>query len=339
MIGRLSLSSGATREAGDVTHEQSGGGVWCESAGAVVSNCVVDGNVANEIGGDAYGGTLNNCILQNGSAYNSGGGASGSTLNSCLISDNSSFLGGSGVADALLDNCTVVNNTCFGGVGGGAYGSALHNCIVLFNTGGAAGNYLACSLNYSCTIPLAPGAGNITNHPVFVDPVNGNFRLQSNSPCINAGKNAYVVGTTDLDGNPRVSGGTVDMGAFEFQNPASTISYAWLQRYGLACDGSADCADSDGSGMNNWQKWVAGLNPNDVSSVLQVLGPVTSGTNIVVTWHSVTGINYFLQRGSSLAPGSFQPLATNIPGQAGTTSYTDTNTPAPGPWFYRVGVP
>jgi hypothetical protein len=47
----------------------------------------------------------------------------------------------------------------------------------------------------------------------------------------------------------------------------------------------------------------------------------------------------FRQRSSSLAPGSFQTIVTNLAGQAGTTSYTDTSAPAPGPWYYRVGVP
>lgn len=51
------------------------------------------------------------------------------------------------------------------------------------------------------------------------------------------------------------------------------------------------------------------------------------------------GVNYFLERSDSLRPGSvFSSLATNIPGQPGQTSFTDTNAMADEPWFYRVGV-
>jgi hypothetical protein len=62
------------------------------------------------------------------------------------------------------------------------------------------------------------GVGNITNAPLFVE-TNGwaNLRLQPTSSCINAGNNAYVVGGSDLDGNPRNIGDAVDMGAYEFQ--------------------------------------------------------------------------------------------------------------------------
>ena len=185
------------------------------------------------------------------------------------------------------------------------------------------------------------GIGNITNDPVFLNFAAGDFHLQSNSPCINAGNNAYVSTTTDLDGNPRISGGTVDIGAYEFQNPASIISYAWLQQYDLPTDGSADFLDTDHDGLNNWQEWIAGTDPTNPSSVLQMLSPTSTNNppGIVVTWQSAANVNYYLQRATNLSvQPAFQPLATNLPGLPGTTSYTDTNTPAPGPYFYRVGV-
>jgi hypothetical protein len=66
--------------------------------------------------------------------------------------------------------------------------------------------------------------GNITNAPLFVDQASSNLRLQPNSPCINAGNNSYITNTTDLDGNPRASGGRVDIGAYEYQWPQLIIA-------------------------------------------------------------------------------------------------------------------
>jgi hypothetical protein len=60
----FTVTNGATLAGGDPGHEGSGGGLWCEAASAVVSNCLVTGNWACWYGGGGvYGGTLNNCTL------------------------------------------------------------------------------------------------------------------------------------------------------------------------------------------------------------------------------------------------------------------------------------
>jgi hypothetical protein len=222
----------------------------------------------------------------------------------------------------------------------------VNNCIVYYNSASDGGPNYATNyeptFTYCCTTPMpANGVGNITNAPLFVDQANGNLRLQSNSPCINSGNNAYVVGSTDLDGNPRIVGGTVDMGAYEYQTPVSMISYAWLQQYGLPTDGSADDADLDGTGMNVYQDWIAGLNPTNALSVLQMTSATaaTNAAGLVVGWESVNTRTYFLQSSTNLAgQPAFTTIQSNIVGQAGTTSYTDTTATNAGPYFYRVGV-
>ena len=194
-------------------------------------------------GGGAFGCTLNNCsVTGNGVSdvsypwYAYGGGAAGCTLNNCLLvgnlafADSSGFAYGGGAEACILHNCTLVGNSietvdARGFDGAGAASCTLENCIAYGNQGT---NYdRASTLNYCCTIPQpASGVGNITNPPVFLDVNSGNLRLQSNSPCINAGNNSYVTNTTDLDGNPRITGGTVDIGAYEFQPPAPQLTIA-----------------------------------------------------------------------------------------------------------------
>jgi hypothetical protein len=305
-------------DAGYWPDEVSGGGVCCESTNAVVSNCAISGNSASHWGGAAHRGTLNSCTLTGNWARGSAGGA----------------------ANATLNNCTLTGNWA-GESGGGASGATLNNCIIYFNTATQSGaNYDTYNaLNYGCTTPLPTnGVGNITNAPWFVDYAAGNLHLQSNSPGINAGHNADAPGTVDLDGQSRIVSGTVDIGAYEYPGAGSLISYAWLQQYGLPSDGSSDYADSDTDGHNNWQEWRCQTNPTKAFSALCLLSPSPGGTNVTVTWQSVAGVSYSLERSTDLA-SPFTPAAIDIPGQFGTTTYSDTNAAGFPPLFYRVGAP
>jgi hypothetical protein len=170
-----------------------------------------------------------------------------------------------------------------------------------------------------------------------VDFAAGNLRLQSNSPCLNAGMNAFAPAGLDLDGNPRIAGGTVDIGAYEFQSPVSQISYAWLQQFNLPIHPSTDTTDPDGDSLNNWQEWRCATDPTNALSALRMRAPAVVGSDLLVRWESVADRTYFLERSASV-PSAFTPVARVIPGQPGTTTHTDSNAIGAGPWFYRVGV-
>lgn len=67
------------------------------------------------------------------------------------------------------------------------------------------------------------GMNNIQADPGFINPrfasdaptTFGDYHIAGSSQLINAGDNTYVVGTTDIDGEPRVQDDTVDIGADE----------------------------------------------------------------------------------------------------------------------------
>ena len=212
-LSGFTLTHGATQGApangpdGPFYADMLGGGVLFGS-GEVVSNCVLSGNWA-ACGGGACGGTLYRCTLTNNGALVDGGGASGCTLNNCLLTGNWAHWG-SGASGCTLYNCTLSGN-CQNNTGtSGAPGSTLYNCIIYPDSTGSYLGYPACTL-ICCW----------TSDPLFVDAASGNFRLQPDSPCIDAGNNDYAQDAVDLDGNPRISNGTVDIGAYEFQVPTS----------------------------------------------------------------------------------------------------------------------
>jgi parallel beta-helix repeat protein len=307
-----------------------GGGAW----NGVLQFCALDGNQAGD-GGGAHSANLMDCTLVNNSAITNGGGAYGSALRNCLMTGNAANVGG-GAFNSSLYNCTVVGNTATNSAGGVANLSSA-NCIIYYNTAPTASNYAA-SLIACCATPLYLGLGNISNAPAFVDLPGGNFRLQTNSPCINKGNNSSATGY-DLDGRTRIVGGTVDMGAYEFQGAGMSEFTAWLQQYGLPVDGSADYLDSDRDGCSNWQEWVAGTVPTNAASALAVQPLVILPPGVTITWASVADRLYSLERATNLLmPLAFTILQSNIPALPGTTSFLDTNPAATGPIFYRVGV-
>jgi len=466
----FTLRNGATRTNGDPFLEQNGGGLWCESGSATVSNCVVTANCAIGTGGGAFKGTLQDCSLTANSASSgggaasctltscalignsadySGGGASGGTLTNCVVSTNSASYGGGagysslfnctlagnaalegggayggelfhsllagnlatysgggacgwpfwvdrrnrsyqpvtlsncritgnlaadggGVYGGTLTGCLVINNSAtsrgggaFGGVipgdnhspplqvparlnectlidnmaavGGGIHEGDLTNCIIYFNTATNGPNYFNSTLSYSCTVPQPTnGFGNITNSPFFVDPASGNFRPQNNSPCINAGLNVGVSSPSDLDGNPRIVSGTVDIGAYEYQGPGSMISYAWLQQYGFPIDGSADSVDTDADGHTNWQEWRCLTDPANALSALRLISALPTENGVIVTWESVPGVTYVVERSTNAS--NFSTIATYIVAEQNTIDYTDNTPPAAPSVFYRVAV-
>jgi hypothetical protein len=232
--------------AGLPTYADGGGG----ADSCILNNCTLTGNSTSSGGGGAFSCTLNNCTLSGNSAYQ-GGGAGYSALNRCALTGNSASLGGGaaggpddhctlanclltgnsayeggGVHNGILTNCTLTGNSASSD-SGGAYSSSLWNCIVYYNNAPSSSNQDAGSgvLN-CCTAYYLPGTGTgtFTNAPLFVNYGNGDFRLQTGSPCINAGNNAYVAGTNDLAGRPRIVGGTVDVGAYEYQGPYLNVA-------------------------------------------------------------------------------------------------------------------
>jgi subtilisin family serine protease len=113
----------------------------------------------------------------------------------------------------------------------------------------------------------------------------------------------------------------------------------WELEYFGHLTGTDPNADPDHDGMSNLAEWVAGTNPTNAASCLQLT--VLSATNsnaVVLGWPSVAGKTYWLERSTNLLTGFNSIVSTNIAATAPTNTQTDTAVLPGNARFYRVGV-
>ena len=229
----------------------SGGAIYSDASGQGVANfrltnCVFDQNTSS-----VYGGALCNIISNQGEIR--------PIYTNCIFKENTSAFGGAtysrGVFGSNLE--VIIANSVFyknqASVGGTIYQNEtgetslvttkISNSIFEQNLAGFSPVFhltgpSSISVNHSIfdvtnCLDLVEGGGsseadcngnNIFNQDsLFVDPNNGDFNISANSPAVNAGNNADISPfvTEDLAGNPRITGGTIDIGVYEEVNANS----------------------------------------------------------------------------------------------------------------------
>ena len=166
---------------------------------------------------------LRNCLFENCSAYGKSGSYNASVVS---IRNNS----GATVENCSFVDCSVANSDggALGGTQLASTGSTAVNCLAYGNLNGeGAQANLMPGLTYSyCASDIAlEGEGNVIltdGNLRFVDAANGNYRVKR-GPSINAGLNLdWMVGATDLAGNPRILDHIVDIGCYESDKPKPT---------------------------------------------------------------------------------------------------------------------
>ncbi|MFC1793259.1 right-handed parallel beta-helix repeat-containing protein [Planctomycetota bacterium] len=223
-----------------------GGGMYNYYSNPTLVNCTFTQNLAGTEGGGIYNYQSNliltNCAFKRNSAVDNGGGiynvGSILILSNCIFTGNQARLYGGGMScnnsNPILTNCTFAGNSA-------PDGSALAcnslstrsivglNSCIFWNGGNEIWNNdnSIINISYSNIQGGWPGTGNIDADPLFAD-TNGpdnipeteddDFRLAPLSPCIDSGDPNYVSepNETDFEGNQRIVGGRVDMGAYEF---------------------------------------------------------------------------------------------------------------------------
>jgi parallel beta-helix repeat protein len=189
----------------------SGSGIYCSGSNALITGCKISGNSTGRYGGGIYCEGLSNPAVTN-----------------CIISGNTASNYGGGIfcdyqCNLTVTNCTITGNSASsyygGGIYCGSYGSSKINQCIFWNNSAPTSPeiYGNATVTYSVIQGGCWGQGNINADPLLTP----DGRLQASSPCIDAGDPDFLPepGQVDIDGQPRVMGGRVDIGADEVTAP------------------------------------------------------------------------------------------------------------------------
>jgi hypothetical protein len=230
-----------------------GGAITCLESSPTIFNCVIRANAAPYGGGIACkksSPAIAGCTVTDNTATNGGGISSeysNPVITGCMIIGNLARIGGG--LHARKGGPKILNSTFAGNLaaaGSGAYcwqsKETIENCIVWGNFPLEHRQLFSFANPTYCCIQnwIGTGQGNIYTDPCFVLPgywadandssmpaplsgpnvvwVEGDYHLQPASPCINAADPNYKwdPNEADIDDEPRVFGGRLDMGADEF---------------------------------------------------------------------------------------------------------------------------
>lgn len=160
-----------------------------------------------------------------------------------------------------------------------------------------------------------PGTDNINADPLFVDVAGGDYHLLPGSPCIDAGAtDVEGIPELDMDGEPRISGTAVDMGADEYADTDADglldrleVLYFQSLSFGPHDDPDDDGlttaqelesgtnpakGDTDGDGVSDGKESAAGTNPLDSDSCLKIMALEQGDFHTKLWWKSEPGRRY-----------------------------------------------
>lgn len=254
-LNNFTIRNGHTQTNGDVTWEQSGGGIlshWLAVSNCVISNCgarangggftygylynsLVINNQADGVGaGTVFGGggvynsmAYNSMIVNNRSLRHGGGLALGNIISNCLVAGNTAVNSGGGIYyynhSGLSVDSVFSNNEC-GGYGGGLSNTKILRCRVVHNRavilgGGASSCYATNSVFYGNSADAASGIGSgSAGYPVYNCLIYSNTAGTSGAMRYAFPVNCTIVGNIASNGAAGLDTGVVATNCIVYDN-------------------------------------------------------------------------------------------------------------------------
>jgi len=206
-----------------------GGGIIfdCDNF-TIMKNCLISGNWAGGDGGGmfcifTFSFHPANCTISDNSAGRYGGGMycgydTYATLDNFILWGNSDSSGSDAISQIYVERCQKP----------GIHYSCIQGGYPQWPDGDEVAHIYDSVIDEDPCFASPGYWGNFNDPNIIVEPndsnavwIDGDYHLLPDSPCIDTGDPNYIAepNETDLDGNPRIIGGRIDMGAYEYNPP------------------------------------------------------------------------------------------------------------------------
>ena len=348
-----------------------GGGIYSNQSQLTLTGCTINANTASGNGGGIFNGagstlTVNNSAITGNSALSGGGlcNSSGTlAANRCLIYTNVATHGGGitnagalGLASLFVNNCTLSSNVVSGASATGSQivnvrqlssaSALISNSTIVSNnvaptySGGAIYNDNGAAITLGNTIILA----SLQEHTI-INAGSGSTVMSAGYNLSFDGAGGFLIGPADqintdplldLGTGPRDNGGPTSTIALQANSPAidkgkrdavASLAAATDQRGEPRPFNDPNIPNASGGDGSDIGAYEADLRVTGVSKVTN---------DLRLTFTSVVGKSYQLQKRSNLVSGDWIPVGSAMPGDGGIIPLSATGAFSQPGQFYRV---
>jgi len=249
--------------------------------------------------------------------------------------DNGNIAGGAEVGFALADSS---GNTRFRFYFvGGSNNYSITDTTTNRNSGWAftsAGLSLTLTLNSSNTYTLYNGTTNLTG--TLASSGGAISRLIVENKSAGGGNNLYFGSMSHTRAVQESGSNSVTAATLTYTPITDGIANSWWALYFADSSSWVSLSDPDGDGFTNAQENALGTSPTDASSTFKVGTIDRSGNTLSISWPSVVGKKYQVQKRASLNSGAWVNSGSEVTASGANSSASVDISDSPNASFVRV---
>jgi hypothetical protein len=199
-----------------------------------------------------------------------------------------------------------------------------------------AGLNLTLTLTSSSAYTLSAGSSNITGTLATAGGAISRLVVENKNAGSNTERNLYLGAMTHTRQISESGTVTTSAATLTLSSMTDGLADTWWATYGITGTNRVAADDPDGDGFSNAQEFSLGTDPVNAGSRLQTGSLSRTGDAVTISWSSVAGKTYQVQKRASLTSGAWVDVGSPVTAHGDTSSTIVDVSDAPNACFLRV---